>query len=342
MRILIFGAGAIGGFLGAILSRSGADVTLVARGAQYDALSRRGVILEGPKRHPGPIPVKVCRQGEERAPYDLIFVCLKSQQIGDAAEHVAGMLAPEGSLVFPQNGIPWWYFEKLDSPLRGARLQSLDPDGRIARAIHPDSIVGAVIYLPTDHPEPGRILLADQATDRLVVGELDGVLSPRLEAIQAVLEPAGLKVVPTERIRAFKWQKLLSNGVFNLLCTLTQSSPQQVVNFPETQKVARALLDEFIAVARAVGVVPDTSAEDILTYTRNRAGFPPSTLQDARAGRALELDALDNAVLEIAHLARVPAPTLENVVACANLLNRRIVEDGVAFRPAPLRKSAQA
>jgi len=123
--------------------------------------------------------VRVCRQGEERPPYDLIFVCLKSQQIGETAQHVAGLLAPEGSLVFPQNGIPWWYFEKLDSPLRGTQLKSLDPDGRIARAYRLDSIIGAVIYLPTDHPEPGRILLADQATDRLVIGELDGVLRPR-------------------------------------------------------------------------------------------------------------------------------------------------------------------
>jgi 2-dehydropantoate 2-reductase len=338
MRILVFGAGAIGGFLGAILSAAGKDVTLVARGAQYEALSRRGVILEGPRRSGEPIPVRVCRQGEEQPPYDLIFVCLKSQQIGDAAQHVAGLLAPEGSLVFPQNGIPWWYFDKLDSPLRGTRLESLDPDGRIARAFRSDSIIGAVIYLPTDHPEPGRILLADQATDRLVIGELDGVLRPRLDAIKAVLEPAGLKVVPTDRIRSFKWQKALSNGVFNLLCTLTQSSPQQVVMFPETRQVAKALLEEFIAVAKAVGVVPETGVEDILAYTLNRAGFPPSTLQDARSGRALELDALDNAVLDIARLTAVPAPTLQAVVALANLLNRRIVEDGVAFAPTPVRR----
>ena len=339
MRILVFGAGAIGGYLGAILSAAGADVTLVARGAQYDALSRRGVILESPKRRSDPIRVNVCRQGEERPPYDLIFICLKSQQIGESAAHVAGLLAHDGSLVFPQNGIPWWYFEKLDSPLRGTRLPSLDPDGRIASAFPLDTVIGAVIYLPTDHPEPGRIVLADQPTDRLVVGELDGELRPRLEAIKALLEPAGLPVVATDRIRDFKWQKLLSNGVFNLLCTITQSSPQQVVMFPETQKVARAMLEEFLAVAAAVGVVPKPSTDDILAYTRNRAGLPPSTLQDARAGRTLELDALDNAVLDIARLTGVPAPTLEHVVACANLLNRRIVEDGVAFRPAPLRKA---
>jgi 2-dehydropantoate 2-reductase len=288
---------------------------------------------------PDPIRVRVCRQGEEQPPYDLIFVCLKSQQIGESAEHVAALLACDGSLVFPQNGIPWWYFEKLDSPLRGTRLPSLDPDGRIARAYRLDSVVGAVIYLPTDHPEPGRIVLADQPTDRLVIGELDGELRPRLETIKALLEPAGLPVVATDRIRDFKWQKLLSNGVFNMLCTVTQSSPQQVVMFPETRKVAKALLEEFIAVAASVGVIPKTSVDDILAYTRNRAGFPPSTLQDARAGRALELDALDNAVLDIARLTGVPAPTLENVVACANLLNRRIIEDSVAFRPTPVRKA---
>jgi 2-dehydropantoate 2-reductase len=339
MRILVFGAGAIGGYLGAILTAAGRDVTLVARGAQYEALARRGVILESPKRSRDPIPVRVCRPGEEQGPYDLVIVSLKSHQIADAAEHLARLAASGGSLLCPQNGIPWWYFEKLDSPLRGSRLPSLDPDGCIARAIPVEAVVGAVIYKPTDHPEPGRIVLADQPTERLVIGELDGKPRPRLEAIKAVIEAAGLNVAITDNIRAFKWQKLLSNGVFNLLCTVTQSSPQQVVNFPATQQVARAMLEEFLAVAAAVGVVPEARADDVITYTRNRAGFPPSTLQDLRAGRELELDALDNAVLDIARLTGVPAPTLETVVACANLVNRRIIEDNVAFAPAPVRKA---
>jgi 2-dehydropantoate 2-reductase len=282
----------------------------------------------------------VCRPGEEKPPYDLILVCLKSHQIADAAAHIAGLLARDGSLVFPQNGIPWWYFEKLDSPFRGARLPSLDADGRIASAIPLDAVIGAVIYKPTDHPEPGRILLTDASTDRLVIGELDGAMRPRLEAIKAEIEPAGLAVVPTDRIRTFKWQKLLSNGVFNLLCSMTQSSPQQVVLFPGTQRVAKAMLEEFLAVAASVGVVPDTKTDDVMEYTRKRAGFPPSTLQDLRAGRSLELDALDNAVLDIARLTGVPAPTLETVVACANLINRRIVEDGVAFAPRPSGRAA--
>jgi 2-dehydropantoate 2-reductase len=283
--------------------------------------------------------VRVCRPGEEKAPYDLIIVGLKSHQIAEAAARVAALLARDGSLVFPQNGIPWWYFEKLESPLRGTRLPALDPDGRIARAFRLETVIGAVIYKVTDHPEPGRIRLADQATDRLVIGELDGESRPRLDGIKAVIEAAGLSVVVTDKIRALKWQKLLSNGVFNLLCSLTQSSSQQVVMFPETQRVAKAMIEEFLAVAASVGVVPETNADDILAHTRNRAGLPPSTLQDLRAGRSLELDALDNAVLDIARLTGVPAPTLKNVVACANLLNRRIVEDGVAFSPTVVRKA---
>ena len=188
--------------------------TLVARGVQYDVLGKRGVILEGPKRRPDPIRVRVCRQGEEQPPYDLIFVCLKSQQIGESAEHVAALLARDGSLVFPQNGIPWWYFEKLDSPLRGTRLPSLDPDGRIARAFRLDSVVGAVIYLPTDHPEPGRIVLADQPTDRSSSASSTASCAPDSRTIKALLEPAGLPSSRPTGSATYKWQKLLSNGVF--------------------------------------------------------------------------------------------------------------------------------
>ena len=109
MKILVYGAGAIGGYLGAILTAAGEDVTLVARGAQYEALSTRGIRLEGPKSgRPEPIKVKVCKPGEEKGPYDTVFVTLKSQQIAEAAQHIRGLAGKDGVFVFPQNGIPWW------------------------------------------------------------------------------------------------------------------------------------------------------------------------------------------------------------------------------------------
>lgn len=340
MRILIFGAGAVGGYLGGILTMAGADVTLVARGAQYEALSGKGLVLEGRKiGRVGPLHVQVCRPGEEKPPYDLLFVGLKAHHIAENAAHIASLLAREGMIIFPQNGLPWWYFEKLDSPLRGTRIPSLDPEGIIAKSFPIDAVIGAVTYKPADLFEPGCVRLADQATDRLVVGELDNALTPRLEAIKSLIEPAGWPVTVTDDIRTFKWRKLLSNAVFNPLGALTQSSALQLVKFPETRRLARTMIEEILAVAASVGVVPDLKVDDMIEYTEKRVKIPSSTLQDVRAGRQMELGALDNAILDIARLTGVATPNLEIVAACANLLNRRIVEDRWAIAPSVVQRS---
>lgn len=340
MRILIFGAGAIGGYLGGILTVAGADVTLVARGAQYEALANKGLRLEGQRiGRPEPIRVRVCRTGEEKPPYDLIFVGLKAHQIPDNAAHIARLLAPGGMLIFPQNGIPWWYFEKLNSPLRGTRLPSLDPEGMLAKTFPLDAVIGAVTYKPADLSEPGRIRLADQTTDRIVIGELDNTLTPRLQAIKSIIEPAGWPVVVTDDIRAFTWRKLLSNAVFNPLGAITQSSALQLVKYAGTRRLAFSMIEEVLAVAASVGVVPDMTPEGMLEYAEKRVEMPSSTLQDVRAGRPLELDAIDNAVIDIARLTGVSVPNLEIIAACANMLNRRIVEDKWAIAPAVVQRS---
>jgi len=339
MRILVYGAGAVGGYVGGILTAAGADVTLVARGAQHDALKQRGLILDGPKSgRPDPIRVRVCRPGEEKPPYDLIIVGLKSHQIAGAAAHMVSLLAPDGMMLLGQNGLPYWYFEKLDSPLRGSRLESVDPGGVLARTIPIDAVIGGVMNKPADLVEPGRIRLADQATDRLVIGELDNRITPRLEAIKAVVEPAGWPVVVSDNIRAVKWRKLMSNGVFNPLAAITQSTHRQIGDFEPTRRISRWMVDEVLAVAAAIGVKPDMNADQMIDDVRKRVGILSSTLQDVRFGRELELDALINSVIDIGRLTGVATPYLEVASACAGLLNRRIVDDGVAFAPAAVRR----
>jgi 2-dehydropantoate 2-reductase len=339
MRILIYGAGAVGGFLGGLLTRSGADVTLVARGAQHEALSRKGLILEGPKSgSPDPIKVKVCRPGEEKGPYDLIFIGLKSQHLAGAAAHFVELLARGGSIILGQNGLPYWYFEKLDTPLRGSRLTSVDPDGTLAKTIPIDAVIGGVIFKPADLVEPGRIRLADQPSDRLVIGELDNRKTPRLESIKSVIEAAGWTVQITDDIRGVKWRKQLSNAVLNPLAAITQATHRQIGEFGATQRYAKLMMAEVIAVAASVGVKLDTTPDQLIDDVLKRVAIPSSTLQDVRAGRSLELDALTNAVIDIGRLTGVPTPNLEIVSACAGLLNQRIVDDGVAFAPAVVRK----
>lgn len=340
MRILVYGAGAVGGFVGGILTAAGADVTLVARGAQFEALSRKGLILEGPKSgRPDPIRVRVCRPGEEKPPYDVIFVGLKSHQLAAAAAHVVELLAPGGSIILGQNGLPYWYFEKLDSPLRGSRLASVDPDGTLAATIPIDAVIGGVVNKPCDLVEPGRIRLADQASDRLSIGELDNRITPRLKEIAAVVESAGWPVMVSDNIRLLKWRKQLSNAVLNPLAAITQASHREVGEFVPTQRLALTMMNEVFAVAASVGIDPGITPAQMMDDVLKRVGILSSTLQDVRFGRELELDALINAVIDVGRLTGVPTPYLEAVSACAGLLNRRIVDDGVAFAPAVVKKA---
>jgi 2-dehydropantoate 2-reductase len=339
MRILIYGAGAVGSYLGGVLSAAGRDVTLVARGAQHDALAARGIKMEGPKSgRPEPVKVKVCRPGEEKPPYDVVFVGLKSHQIEDNAKHLAGLLARDGMIVFAQNGINWWYFEKLDSPLKGTSLPSLDPKGVIKRTFPVDSVIGGIINKPSELVAPGHVRLVDQPADRLILGELDNRLTPRLKEFAAVVESAGWTTVATDNVRLFKWRKQLSNAVFNPLGAVTQSSARQIGGYDPARRAAKSMMDEVMAVAASVGVKIDMNPDEVLDGLQKRVEIPSSTLQDVRMGRGLELDALTNAVVDIGRLTGVPTPYLEVMSALAGTLNQRIVADGLAFPPTPVRK----
>lgn len=335
MKILVYGAGAIGGFLGGRLTVAGEDVTLVARGAQYEAMATRGLILEGPKSGvPHPIKVRACRPGEEQGPYDVVFVTLKSHQIAAAADHLRGLVKKDGVFVFPQNGIPWWYFQGVDSKFRDAQLKTLDPDGLLTRTFPREMVIGGVAQKPTDMPGPGHIRLADPDTDALVIGEIDNRITPRLQAIAEMSTRAGWTGKPVQDIRKVKWNKLMANGVWNPLGAITQSTAKEMASFAGGRDLAVAMMRELLAVARSVGVELGIDAEQQVDGVAKRpVSLPTSTLQDVRAGRELEMDAIVNAVIEIGRMTGTPTPSLEVVAACVNLLNRRIVEDGVAIRP---------
>lgn len=337
MRILVFGAGAVGGYLGGILTVAGEDVTLVARGAQYEALAKRGLTLEGPKSgRPEPIAVRAARPGEEQGTFDLIFVTLKSHQLAPVAAHITKLLAPGGSMVFPQNGLPWWYFDKTGGRYSGTRLASVDADGTLARTFPLDAVIGAVTYKPADLAEPGRIRLSDGDTDKLVIGELDNQVTPRLKAIGAILDRAGWPGAINTDIRKAKWSKLLSNAVWNTLGALTQSTAKEVALYAPTRPIAATLMSEVMAVASAVGVELGVDPVKTVADAGNRVSILSSTLQDVRGGRPLEIDAIVHSVLEVARLTGVKTPTLDVIAACVGLINQHIVEERVAIAPRPL------
>jgi len=334
MRVLIYGAGAIGGYLGAILSRSGVDVTILARGATYDSIALEGLVVDwavGNERLVVTPPV--CKSYESNGLFDVVFVTLKSMQISASAENIVSKLKPNGSMVMIQNGLPWWYFEGIDSPWRGASLSSLDPDGILKKYINLSQVIGAVIHKPVMVTKPGCLYVPEVQADRLVIGELDGSHRPRLDAIASMVEGAGLSVEITNDIRTAKWNKLMVNLVWNPLTALTQSPAGAIADFPQAKELVKSILEEGALVAASVGIKVDCDSDaEFLRVTGNYTQIP-SMLQDVRAGRPLEWQAILGSVIEIAGLTKVSVPTLRNIAACIGVLDKRIRSEGIGIGP---------
>jgi len=334
MRILIYGAGAIGGYLGALLQNADADVTLVARGSTLVALQSAGLRLhwaeDGRELN---VKVKTSAPDAIEGQFDLVFVTLKSMQLASAAQSIVKAVRSNGSMVLVQNGLPWWYFERIDSPFRGTQLKSLDPTGELNRHIDLDKVVGAVIYKPAMTVEPGKIFLPDVKLNQLIVGEVDGSVSARLEQIVSIVSASGLPTIATADIRAEKWGKLMLNLIWNPLSALTQSPSGSIAAFGPAADLVRKMTAEGAAVAKSVGVPLSADAEAELRRVKGNFSQQPSMLQDVRAGRPLEWEAILGSVIEIAQLTKVEVPTLETIAACVGVLDQRIRSDGCAIRP---------
>ena len=334
MRTLIYGAGAIGSYMGVLLTDSGADVTLLARGAQYRALTDNGIKVDWADGRSKRIRVKTCEPGNSGGGFDLVIVTLKSMQLAAAADDMMAALAPDGALVMLQNGLPWWYFEVIDSPWRGKQLASLDADGTLAKKIDLARVIGAVIYKPVTGKAPGHLFLPKTDLDRLIVGELNHQSTERANHIATFIADGCMPTEVTTDIRAEKWGKLLLNVLWNPLCTLTQSAPGRIAATAGGAELVRQLAKESGAVAASIGITPLLDIEAELRRVEGNFVQTPSMLQDLRAGRPLEWDAILNVIIEIAGITGVAVPALRNVAACIGLLDQRIRMDAVAFKPA--------
>ena len=333
MRILIYGSGAIGSNLGGLLTQSGEDVTLLARGAQLEALSKNGLIIEIAGQPPQTIPVNALPANEIKGQFDIIFITLKSMQIEAAAEDIMARLTPDGALVMVQNGLPWWYFDGISSQHAGRTLPCLDRSGKLKKLIPLERIVGAVIYKPVIQVAPGRILISDVVLPKLIIGEVNNVVTPRIEKIVAMVDKAGLPTLASSDIRLDKWRKLMINLIWNPLCAITQSAPGYIVTSPFAVEMVRNLISEGNAVLASLGVDVKVDPDKELERVKTNLTQQPSMLQDVRAGRSIECDAIVNSVIEIAEITGVQVPTLRVVAGILEVINQTLVREQKAIGP---------
>ena len=323
MKVGIVGAGAIGGFLGARLARSGVDVTLVARGPHLNAMRQSGlrVIDSG-----GEWTVRVDATDDFAAmrDADAVFVTLKAHSLPPVAERLAAGLGPDAVVVSGQNGIPWWYFQRHGGELEGIHLETVDPGGTVAKAIDPRRVIGCVVYPATSLVSPGVIRHVEG--ERFSLGELDGSQSARILELSQVLGSAGLKAPVQQRIRAELWLKLLGNAVFNPLSALTRASLGDIAQSPLVADVVRSAMGEADAVARRLGIEIPVSIDQRIRGAARVGDHKTSMLQDLEAGRPMEIDALTGSVVELGDRLGVPVPHLRTLYSSVKLLQATMEE----------------
>jgi 2-dehydropantoate 2-reductase len=317
VKFVVVGAGAIGGYIGACLARAGADVVLHARGPHLSAMRDHGLRVTGPD---GEFHVRpaVAASLDEIGPADVVMLAVKAHHLTGIVPSLAPLLKPETVIISTQNGIPWWYFQRLGGPMDGWVLERVDPGGHIARAIDPARVVGALAYFSTEIAAPGVIRHIEG--NRLSLGEPDGTRSDRARRIAEVLIAGGLRCPVSTRFRHEVWVKLLGNVAFNPISALTRATLEDMVRHPEVSGLVREVMVETEAVAARLGIELPVSIDQRMTGAGKVGAHKTSMLQDLEAGRPMEIEAVVGAVVELGGRLGVPMPSTRAVYACVKLL----------------------
>jgi len=312
MKIAVFGAGAIGGYLAVKLHQAGADVSVVARGAHLAAMRERGLTLRG-QADAVTVRLACTDKAEDLGPQDYVIVTLKATGLVPAAPQIAKLMRPETALVTGINGIPYWYFYGHEGPWRDRVIDSLDPDGKLWELLPPRQVIGCVVYPAAEVIEPG--VITHTYGNRFSLGEPDGSTSPRVLALSRMLTQAGLKAPVRSNIRDEIWVKLWGNLAFNPLSALTSSTLERLAFRPDLRAVARTMMQEAQGVGEALGAKFSVSIDKRMDGAGEVGEHKTSMLQDLERGRPMEIDALLGAVVELAELTEKPTPLCKAVLA---------------------------
>lgn len=319
MRICVYGAGAIGGLLGARLARSGVEASLIARGPHLAAMREKGLTLRAEGEsftvHP-----RATDDPAELGPQDYVIVTLKAHQVPGVVDRMQPLLGPGTAVVMAVNGVPWWYFHGLGGPYEGRRLPSVDPGDAQWSGIGPERVIGCVVYPAAEVVEPGVIELVEG--DRFTLGEPSGEKTERVERLSQALIEAGFKAPIRPKIRDEIWVKLWGNLSFNPISALTCATLDVICTDEGTRGVARAMMVEAQAIAEKLGVRFPISVDKRIAGAAAIGAHKTSMLQDLERGRPMEIDALVTAVADMGRLVEVPTPTIDTVLALVRLRAR--------------------
>lgn len=325
MKICIFGAGAIGGFLAAHLARvEGLEISVVARGPHLEAIRTSGLKVVSPRGNVAARP-HATDDARELGPQDYVFVTLKQHQVTPALGDLASLIGPSTVVLPPTTGIPYWYFHGLEGPHRGRQIELLDPGGRQWQVLGPERAIGCVYWVSAEVTEPGTIV-HDGTFANFPIGEPDGSSSPRINRLAVAMKDAGLQAPVVPDIRAWLWMKMISSLCWNPVATLTLATNGDIGRHPDVVDIVRRMFGEAEAVAARFGVerMPMSVDERVgaaLSITHHKM----SMLQDLERSRPLEVDVLLNSITAMRDLGGAATPTIDLVYSLLKLRQAKLL-----------------
>lgn len=324
-RICIVGAGSIGGWIGARLSRcSGVQISVFARGATLEALQKDGLQLHM-KDAQIQAKVQASNDAVQLGEQDLVILAVKAPAVREAAAQIAPLLGKDTMLLSAMNGVPWWFFNDFGGSLAGTRLQSIDADGQIAQHLKAQHIIGSVVHASCATKSPG--VIQHNFGNGLIIGEpsggLESAATPRTQALLALLKEAGFDASLSPQIQKDIWYKLWGNMTVNPISAITGATTDKILGDDLLRGFISAVMLEAKAIGERIGIPIAQQPEDRHQVTLKLGAFKTSMLQDAEAGRAVELDALVSSVREIGQLCRLPTPYTDALLGLARVYARQ-------------------
>lgn len=315
-KIAIYGAGAIGGWMGAKLAAVGCNVSVVARGAALDALRAHGLRLrEGDAETT--CPVQASDDPAALGVHDLVVVSVKAPGMADVARRIGPLIGPRTMVLTAMNGVPWWFLQGFGGPVAGRTLESVDPGGAIAQAIPAAQVIGCVVHASCSVDAPG--VIRHRAGNGLIVGEPAGGETARVKALTDLLMQAGFNVTLSPQIQRDVWYKLWGNMTVNPVCAMTGATSDRALDDELVRGFISAVMLEAKAIGARIGIPIAEQPEDRHQVTRKLGAMRPSMLQDVEAGKPVEIDALVSAVRELGQLTQVPMPFTDALLGLSRL-----------------------
>ena len=318
-KVAIVGAGAIGGWIGVHLARSGAQVSVLARGQTLAALQRKGLQLhQAGELHS--VPVQASQDAATLGVQELVVVSVKAPALASVASQIGPLLGPNTVVLTAMNGVPWWLLQGFGGPVEGRSLASVDPQGALASALPIGHIVGGVVHASCSVDAPG--VIRHHFGEGLIVGEPSGQTTKRVQALQALLQQAGFNATLSPQIQKDIWYKLWGNMTVNPVSALTGATTDQILDDELVRGFISKVMLEAKAIGERIGIPITQEPEDRHAVTRKLGAFKTSMLQDVQAGKPVELDALVSAVRELGQMTGVPTPFTDALLGLSRLKAR--------------------